>query len=278
MGRSVADVARVFGVLAGFDPGDSLTCAWSISRSPKSYLPSLVPDSAANLKIGVVRNAFGTSNDPFSGPVNRVVAGALAELVAAGATLIDVTIPDLEERLVKTSLYLTRSKYDINRFLRAKPSAPMKSVEEIVASKRYHEKLDLLEGIAQGPDDPFAAPDYYPAYFAREDFTKTVVNLMELHGLATLVYPTCRVVPPTRADTDSGRWNTLNFPTNTLISSQTWMPAITVPAGLTADGLPVGIEILARPYDETTMFKVAFGLEQSAGHRVHPGSVPFMRS
>ena len=81
----------------------------------------------------------------------------------------------------------------------------MKSVAEIVASKRYHKKLDLLEGIAAGPDDPFSDPAYYPGYIAREEFMKTVVNLMESHGLAALVYPTAQVVPPTRAETDSGQ-------------------------------------------------------------------------
>ena len=82
------------------------------------------------------------------------------------------------------------------------------------------------------------------------------------------------MAPPTRADTDSGLWNTLNFPTNTLISSQTWMPAMTVPAGFTDGDLPVGMEILARPYDEPTMFKVAFGFEQAASHRAHPECAP----
>ncbi len=52
------------------------------------------------------------------------------------------------------------------------------------------------------------------------------------------------------------------------------MPAITVPAGLTAAGLPVGMEILVRPYDEPAMFKVAYGFEQVAKHRVHPSSAP----
>lgn len=275
MGRCVADVARVFTALAGFDPDDPLTYAYSVARAPKSYLHSLVPDALAGVRIGVVRNAFGADDDPDSGPVNKVIAEALVELSAGGASLVDVAIPDLSDYIVKTSLYLTKSKYDIDRFLAAKPNAPMKSVAEIVASKRYHKKLDLLEGIAAGPDDPFADPAYYPGYLAREEFMKTVVNLMESHGLAALVYPTAQVVPPTRAETDSGRWNTLNLPTNTLIGSQTWMPAISVPAGLTDAGLPVGLEILARPYDEPTMFKVAYGFEQMVGHRVHPSSTPF---
>ena len=274
MGRSVEDVARVFTVLAGFDPDDPLTYAWSVARAPKSYLSTLVRDALAGVRLGVVRNAFGANDNPDSGPVNKVMEGALSELSAGGATLVNVEIPDLTDFIVKTSLYLKKSKYDIDKFLAAKPNAPMKSVAEIVASKRYHKKLDLLEGIAAGPDDPFADPDYYPGYVAHEDFMKVVVNLMEKNNLAALVYPTVQVIPPDRADTDSGKWNTLNFPTNTLISSQTWTPAISVPAGLTDAGLPVGMEILARPYDEPTMFKVAYGFEQVAGHRVHPKSAP----
>lgn len=274
MGRSVADVARVFNVMVGFDPKDPLTYAYSVARAPRSYLYNLVPDSLAGLRIGVLRSAFGDDGDPNCGPVNRVITGALGELEAGGATLVDVEVADLTDWIVKTSMYTIKSKYDINRWLASKPDAPMHTVDEIVASGRYHKKLDLLEGIAAGPADPFADPAYYPAYVAHEDFMKTLVNLMATDGLAALVYPTCQVIPPTRADTDSGLWNTLNFPTNTVISSQTWMPAITVPAGLTDADLPVGMEILARPYDEPTMFRVAYGFEQVAKHRTQPASAP----
>jgi amidase len=156
--------------------------------------------------------------------------------------------------------------------LKARPGAPVKSVNEIVTSGRYHKMLDLLEGIAEGTDDPFSDPAYYPTYVAREEFATLTTNLMASQQLAALVYPTCQVAPPRRKDTDDKVWTTLTFPTNTLISSQTWMPALTVPAGLTDDGLPVGMEILARRYDEPTMFQIGYGFEQVASHRVGPRS------
>ena len=165
--------------------------------------------------------------------VNAVVHGALTELEAGGATLVDIEIPDLGQWLVDTSLYLLKSKYDIDAFLAARANAPMKSVAEIVGSGRYHDKLDLLEGIAEGPDDPLSDLDYHAAYAAREAFMRLVVNLMTAHALDACVYPTAQVPPPRRAETDSGEWTTLTFPTNTLIGSQTWMPAMTVPAGFT---------------------------------------------
>lgn len=274
MGRSVADVARVFGVLAGFDERDPLTATYSIARAPSSYLENLVPDALAGVRLGVLRSAFGADDDPNCAPVNAVMEAALAELRAGGAELEDVEVDDLVGWIMRTSMYTIKSKYDIDAWLATKPDAPASTVDEIVGSGRYHPKLDLLEAIAAGPKDPFSDPDYYPAYVAHEDFMRLIVNLMEGLALDALVYPTCQVVPPTREDTDSGHWNTLNFPTNTVIGSQTWMPSITVPAGVTEAGLPVGLEILARPYDEPTMFRVAHGFESVAGHRVHPDSAP----
>ncbi len=272
MAKSVEDAARVFTVMAGFDETDPLTYAYSVARAPRSYLSSLVPDALQRRRIGVLRSAFGADDDPDSGPVNQVMKAALGELEAGGATLVDVTIDDLTGWIGRTSLYTIKSKYDINNWLASRPDAPVHTVAEIMESGRYHKKLDLLEALAAGPDDPLNDLEYFIAYTAREAFMKTVVNLMESNNLDTVVYPTCQVVPPTHEATDSGRWNTLNFPTNTVISSQTWMPAMTVPAGLTEAGLPVGMEILARPYDEPTMFTVGYGFEQVRGHREHPAS------
>ena len=272
MARSVQDAALVFTVLAGYDPDDPLTYAYSVARAPRSYLTGLTPDALRGSRIGVLRSAFGSDDDAGTAPVNQVITAALAELTAGGATLIEVTIDDLSGWISRTSMYTIRSRYDIDRFLETRPNAPMTSVEEIIRSGRYHKKLDLLEALAAGPSDPRQDLSYHAAYQARAEFTQLVVNQMATHSLDALVYPTCQVPPPTHEETDSGVWNTLNFPTNTVISSQTWMPAITVPAGLTDAGLPVGLEILARPYDEPTMFRIAYGFEQITGHRVSPDS------
>ena len=54
------------------------------------------------------------------------------------------------------------------------------------------------------------------------------------------------------------------FPTNTMIAPQAGLPAVTVPAGATPDGLPVGLEILGLPLDEPTVLRVAYAFEQQA--------------
>jgi amidase len=276
MTRTVEDAARLFTVLAGFDAADPLTYAYSVARAPRSYLTGLVPDAPHGRRIGVLRSAFGSDQDPNSAPVNGIMGQALSQLAAGGAELCDVTVDDLTGWIGRTSMYTIKSKYDIDAWLASRPDSPVGSVAEIIESKRYHPKLDLLEALAAGPDDPLSDLGYHTAYAAREDFMKLLVNLMESNGLSALVYPTCQVVPPTHEDTDSGLWNTLNFPTNTVIGSQSWLPSISVPAGLTGAGLPVGLEVLARPYDEPTMFAVAHGFEQVAGHRHLPAATPVL--
>jgi len=66
----------------------------------------------------------------------------------------------------------------------------------------------------------------------------------------------------------------LTYPTNTGIASNTGMPAMTVPAGFTPEGRPVGLEFLAKPYDEPTMLRLGYAFEQATKHRRSPESTP----
>ena len=90
-----------------------------------------------------------------------------------------------------------------------------------------------------------------------------VENVLARHD--AIVYPSVQVPPPTLAGRKD--WTTLTLPTNTLIASQTWLPAITVPAGFTPEGAPVGLEFVGRPYAEATLFRLAHAYEQATRHR-----------
>ena len=54
-------------------------------------------------------------------------------------------------------------------------------------------------------------------------------------------------------------------------------PAMSVPAGFTTDGLPVGIEFMARPFAEPELFKVGYAFEQRTHHRKPPATTPSLR-
>ena len=279
MARTVTDAAILLDALVGYDPVDPYTATYVIARVPGSFTEHLDPDGLRGARIGVVRDVFGSGENPDAAAVNRVIETALEAMRSAGAELIDVAIPDLAHWIDFTSLYIAHSKHDINKFLAARPQLPVRSVEEIFKSKQYHPALDhpaldLFRAIVLGPTDPRDDPAYFEKYAAREEFQRLVVNIMATNGLSALCFPSVQVVPPTREEIDAGRWPTLAFPTNTLIGAQTWMPAMTLPAGFTEQGIPVGLEFLALPYGEPTLFRLGFSFEQATRHRRPPTSTP----
>lgn len=274
MARTVTDAAILLDALVGYDPADEYTAAYAVARPPASYAAQLDGDALKGRTIAVLRQAFGDDSDADCASVNAVVRAALTSMEAAGATLVDIAVPGLDDFIVDTSLYITHSRHDINGFLKARPEIPFDTVEDILAAGKYHKKLELLEAIGDGPVDPEDDPDYYPKLANRERFQRALVNAMAAVGATAMVYPTIRVVPPTREEADGPMWTTLTFPTNTLIASQSWMPAASVPAGFTDSGLPVGLEIVTMPYDEPTLLSVAYAFEQATHHRRPPASAP----
>ena len=61
------------------------------------------------------------------------------------------------------------------------------------------------------------------------------------------------------------------------VAPATGMPAITVPMGFADGELPAGLQILARPYDEGLLFRLAYAYEQGTGHRRPPEGFPPLR-
>lgn len=274
MTRTVTDAARVFDTLVGYDPGDSLSAHYLTARAPETYMDSLDANGLEGARIGLVTNALGADDDPFAGPVNQVMRASVESMRNAGAEVIDIAIPDLLHHIVATSMYVNCSKYEINEFLMARPDAGVRSLQQMYEQKRYHPMLDLIEACIRGPEMPEYDPMYYRRLAAREEFTRTVINCMGGDALDALIFPSVQVVPPTREQLDTRVWTTLTFPTNTLIASQTWLPAATVPAGFSEDGLPIGLEIMVKPYAEPTLLRLAYAFEQATQHRRAPTSTP----
>jgi amidase len=265
MTRSVADAATVFDVLAGYDESDPYTTAYTIARAPQSYRALLDEHALRGARLGLVVNALGSDDDPESAAVNAVTHAAVEAIRRAGAEVVEVEIPDLMDHIVATSQYVARTKHDINEFLSTRTQL---TLQEIVAQGRYHKDLDLIDAVMEGPDEPEDDPEYFRRIAAREAFTRATVGVMARNALDALIYPTSQVAAPTMAGRK--QWTTLTFPTNTLIASQTWSPAMSVPAGFTSDGLPVGLEFVAAPYDEPTVFRLGYAFERATQHRRAP--------
>jgi len=261
MARTVEDARQVFDVIAGYDRADPYSVAATISRAP-----ARPPDDALDgARIGLVTNAIG--DDPA---IRDLIGAAARALETAGARVEEVELPDLFEHIVATSMYTDRSKHDLDRFLAELPGAPIPNLRTAYENGQYDQRLDLMDAIINGPEDPDHDADYLARFAARHEFTLVVENVMARFD--ALTYPSVQVPPPTMQE--RAEWTTLTLPTNTLIASQTWLPAITVPAGFTPEGAPVGIELVGRPYDEATLFRLAHGFEQATHHRRAPEPCP----
>lgn len=274
MTRSVKDSARLLDVLVGYDPKDPFTSASLMAKEAGSYASGLSDDALSGARIGVLRQAFGSDDDPDSGEVNRVVGEALQSITAAGAELVDpVEVADLERLIGDTSLYLSQSRYDIDKFLSTRPGGH--TVQSLHDSGSYHPRLDLFEAIArEAPEDPEEDPDYYRGLAAREEFRRAILDAMASQELDTILFPTTQLLAPTREELDNVKWTVLTFPTNTLIAAQADLPSVSMPAGFSGAGVPVGIEIVGRPYGEGDLLTLAHSIEKATGFRRAPESAP----
>jgi amidase len=269
MTRTVKDAATLLDVMVGYDPTDEFTAAALIGARDGKYVDALDAEGLKGARLGVVRNVFGSST-PSSAAVNRVVEGALAAMKSAGATLIDVAIPNVADYIRKTALYRTTSRYDIDKFLASRPNLPIGSLQAIKASGKFEPTCDLLIDIFDGPNQPEDDPEYYRKLAVRGQFQRLVANIFGKEQLDALVYPAVQVLPPTKKDVREGRHEERTFPTNTLIASQTWMPSICVPGGFSEEGLPVGIEFVGLPYHESDLLRLGSGFEAATKFRRRP--------
>jgi Asp-tRNA(Asn)/Glu-tRNA(Gln) amidotransferase A subunit family amidase len=119
--------------------------------------------------------------------------------------------------------------------------------------------------------------DYLEVLLTREQVRQSVLAVMADARLDAFVYATfdhqTTVIPPdvlTRASRDDGYGRGNNRRLSPLIG----FPAITVPAGFTADGLPVGLEFLGREFSEGLLLRFAYAYEQVSQRRQPPTTTP----
>jgi len=275
MARTVSDLARLLDVLTGVDSRDERTGATRMSRRDTSYTAALEGASLAGARLGVLRGVFGDADDERAAPVTATTEDALATMADAGAELVDpVSIPDLEERLAASSLHELQPKRDLDAFLAGLGDPPVDSVDELFRTGAYHEALELFETIADAPADPTEDPQYWESVAAQESLREAILHLLADHDLDALVFPDVQVPPPEYERLHSGELTRADYPVNTVIASQSSCPAVSMPAGFTDDGLPVGVELLGGPFDEHRLVELAAAYERRADTRRPPESTP----
>jgi amidase len=268
MARTVTDAVELFQVVAGGDSADPVT-AESHAHVVRDYRAFLVPTGMRGARIGVLRQAY--ERPTTDSAVVRVFGAAIADLRRAGATVVDTAaVPSLDSILRIQQGACNPFARDLAAYFAARgPNAPVKTVNDVVASGKYHPTVQLRLQQAQSAASPDTAPGCANRERARAALRLAVTRLMDSLSLDALIYPTWSNPPRLIGDL-----NTPHGDNSQLFSPMTGFPAITVPMGYTRTTLPAGITFFGRAWSEPALIKLAYAYEQSTKHRRAPRSTP----
>ena len=280
--RTVKDAALLLDVIAGYDPNDPVT-AYAAGQVPPTYTAFLNRDGLRGARLGIIREPIDPKTDTASDDYKKVKAvldKAIADVKGLGAEVVDsVTIPDLKDRVKKgfdDNLFETEPAID--GYLAKHPNAPVKTLREILVTGKVvpSRSSRLMTNVGRTTDES----GYLKVLLSREETRQIILKLMADNRLDALVYATYDHPPAMiRPDalTNPSFVDLADPGNNRRLAPILGFPAMSVPAGFTSDGLPVGIEFMGRPFSEPTLFKVGYAYEQGTHHRKPPATTPQLR-
>jgi amidase len=272
MAKSVREVALALDLVTGSDPEDPVTGA-ADSHLNGSFAQGLDAATLKGRRIGVLRQRFVgiTGETEIATAMDRVVK----ELQTAGATLVDVAIPDYDAKYRAARGSAAGSlKAGWNAYLArgAKAGEKVLTIDDLLASgklapgsaRRFE---DALRPTPQGAELQAALDRFYSG---RETFRQIFVDLMEGERLDAILYPANQARPHTH---EGGLERYGGEPSTCVESAATGLPQVTVPAGFIGTRYPVGISLLGRLWDDRRLLEMAAAYERATHHRRPPQTV-----
>ncbi|MGH7406984.1 MAG: amidase [Candidatus Methylomirabilales bacterium] len=242
--RTVADAAITLQALAGFDPADP-----GSSRQPVPNFSRGLTAGVKGLRLGVPREFFWDEVDP---EVAEAVKKATAVLAGLGASVREVSWPMAAEAKALSFLIMGAEAFSVHeRWLKERP-------------EDYGP--DVRQRLAQGAT--ILAADYLRAQRLRRRFIEGLDAVFAKCDV--LLTPTTPVAAPGLKEA-SLQWLsgsetlTAALPRLTRAFNLTGTPALSVPCGFTTGGLPIGLQIAGRAFDEATVLRVGSAYEQASG-------------
>ena len=242
MTRTVEDCATMLGVLAGHDPKDP----WSSKRPVPDYTKALTGD-VKNIRIGVVKEYFESPVDP---EVNQAVHKALQVFEDMGATVVEVSWPMFHySHTISTAILLADTAGSLGGLV----SRHGPKIENLVRAR-----------VESGSFVPIAK--YLKAQHGRSLLNRQSYDLLEQVDI--LAGPTVPVAAPRIGEEKVQVGDTQLSTVPALLQytrahNLTGLPAISIPCGMTTTGLPIGMQLSGRAYDEQTVLRVAHAYEQA---------------
>ena len=264
MTRSVRDAALMLGIMAGHDPKDSTSA------------PMAVPDFAAALTGDVCGLKVGIPEeyrpDGLSAEVSRLWEDGIGWLKDAGATPVPISLPHTKYALATYYIVAPAecssnlARYDGVRYgLRVEG----KTLDEMYARTRAAGfGREVRRRIMIGTY--VLSAGYYDAYYAKAQKVRSLIAgdfTKAFETVDVILTPTAPSPAFAIGETDDDPITMWLNDVFTVPCSLAGLPGLSLPAGKSADGLPLGLQLIGRPFDEETVLKVAGVLETAAGFK-----------
>jgi amidase len=255
MARTVRDAALLLDALAGVDRADPVT-ATQIGHTPTTYTASLDAGALRGARLGVAREPYFGRLDA---PALAVMEAAIARLAGAGAEVVDPVVIATADSRWNYPLLVHEFKPALNAYLAGLgPNVPVHTLRELIAYDqarpdamlRYGQDLFLQ---AEATSGRLTEPAYVAAIVdnRRRSRAEGIDRTLAEHRLDAIVFP--------------NNWGAG-------IAAAAGYPSVTVPAGQTDAGAPVGLTLTAGAFSEARLIALAYAFEAATAARRAPAA------
>jgi aspartyl-tRNA(Asn)/glutamyl-tRNA(Gln) amidotransferase subunit A len=270
--NSVEDVARILSVIAGRDPNDSTSSEVAVD----DYV-SAIAGEVRGLRVGVPREYYGTGLDA---EVKQKIEAAIQKLEALGAEIIDINLPHTEYAVPVYYLIATAeassnlARYDGVRYgFRAEEAATLKAMYSRTRDQGFG--AEVKRRIMLGTYALSAG--YYDQYYGKAQKVRTLIEqdfreaFARCDVIATPTSPTPAFKLGEKTDDPLEMYLSDIY---TITANLAGVPGLSLPCGLSSSGLPIGIQLIGKQFDEAQLLRAAHNLEQALGFDSTPPTRP----
>ncbi len=261
LARNATDLAIVLDAISGFDEKDPATEILQTQALPQFY-SELDSASLEGLRFGKLQGHFDRAN----GNVRQVIEQALEWFEEQGGEIVEVEIPELGELTSNSGLIGHEFRNDLDQYLALFLSPEISNLTEIVDLGLYHEAVN--GPLSRSRSRVFNVDEYTTALAARGDLRLAIEAVLEQNQVDALVYPTIGELQVFTGEQQSG--------SNCSMSANSGLPALSIPAGFTESGLPVGMELMGEFLSDSKLLSVAYQFEQLNSNRRAPAATPIL--
>lgn len=266
--KDVTDNAILLNIISGYDKYDSTSADLPVP----DYTKSLIND-IKGLKIGIPKEYFIEGLDT---EVKNVIDAAIKRLESLGAKIKEISLPHTQYAVPVYYIIATaEASSNLARFDGVQYGLRNKSNNLIQMYKKTRGEGFGEEAKRRIILGTFAlSHGYYDAYYLRALKVRTLIKndfdnaFKELDCIVTPTAPTTAFKIKEKIDDPLKMYLSDIF---TISVNLAGIPAISVPCGFSKDGLPIGLQILAKPFNEETIFRTAYTYEQNTEwHKTKP--------